>query len=112
MRKFIIPFACGVVMLAATAQAQQAPRYDVESHCEQVASVGGSPSNTMYNSCIEMEQQAYDNIKQGWSSIPGGTQQHCDQVATVGGAGSYTMLESCVQMETQAADDRSEFNFD
>lgn len=65
----------------------------------------------IYNSCVEMEQQAYDGLKHRWSSIPAGTRSHCDEVARFGGAGSYSILESCVQMEQEAAGNSPTFTW-
>lgn len=104
--------AVALVALPIAAQAQQPPRYDVENHCEQVAGFGGEFSNTMYNSCIDMEQSAYNNVKRQWGTLPGSIQNHCHEVASFGSPGSYNMLESCIKMEMSAADNRSEFSFD
>lgn len=107
-----IMIGLGALLLTAAAQAQEMPRYDVEGYCKAVAGIGGSFSNTMYNSCIDMEQQAYSGIKPSWGAVPVETQGYCDDVASVGGPGSYTMLESCVQMETSAAEQTKQFSFD
>lgn len=109
--KALITAALAILPLA-TAQADQIPRFDVETHCEQVAGFGGDYSSTMYNSCIDQEQGAYNNLKGQWGSLSSRIQDHCEQVAGFGGPGSYTMLESCVQMESSAANNRSEFSFD
>ncbi|WP_148254850.1 hypothetical protein [Aidingimonas lacisalsi] len=101
-----------LVSVSGVVSAQDVPKYDVESHCQEVADIGGGSSNTMYNSCIDMEQSAYDGLKGVWESVPASTREHCDQVASVGGAGSYSLLESCVDMETSAAENKSEFSFD
>lgn len=100
------------MVVAVAASAQTMPRFDVETHCEQVAGFGGEFSNTMYNSCVDMEQSAYSGLKEGWSSLPATIQNHCEEVAGFGGPGSYTMLESCVDMEVSAGSNRSEFSFD
>ncbi|WP_275286907.1 hypothetical protein [Halomonas elongata] len=109
--KYQLILAVGLSALSGMALASGIPRFDVEGHCEQVASVGGS-SNMLYNSCIDMEQQAYDNLKPAWSNLPGNIQSHCTDVSSVGGPGSYSLLESCVQMETEAANNRESFSFD
>ncbi|MDN3526028.1 hypothetical protein QWY79_12210 [Halomonas sabkhae] len=109
--KYQLVLAVGLSALSGMALASGMPRFDVEGHCEQVASVGGS-SNMLYNSCIDMEQQAYDNLKPAWSSLPGSIQRHCKDVSSVSGPGSYSLLESCVQMEVDAGSNRSEFSFD
>ncbi|MBY6206904.1 MULTISPECIES: hypothetical protein [Halomonas] len=101
----------GGLLMAAPALAE-IPRFDVETHCEQVAGFGGDFSNTMYNSCIDMEQGAYNGLKGRWATLPPTIQSHCEEVASFGGPGSYTMLQSCVDMEVSAGSNRSEFSFD
>lgn len=110
MRAIIIGAAA--MLLASGAFAQQVPRYNVEGHCEAVASFGGEFSNTTYNGCIDMEQSAYRGLKGAWTGLPGNVRRHCDEVATFGGEGSYSTLQGCVQMELSAGQDRSEFSFD
>lgn len=104
------------VMLASclplAASAAEMPRFDVEAHCQQVASVTGSSSNTLYNSCVDMEQSAYNGLKGQWASLPASVRNHCKDVASVTGPGSYSLLESCVDMEVSAGSNRSEFSFD
>ena len=46
--------------------AQEMPRFDVDAHCRQVAGFGGSFSDTILGSCVDMEQSAYDGMKAGW----------------------------------------------
>lgn len=110
MKAIIIATALAALPIAALAQ--QPPRYDVEAHCEAVASVGGELSNSTYNGCIRMEQSAYDSLKGGWNDLPPNVMNHCHKVATVGGAGSYSTLKGCVRMEMSAGQNRSEFSFD
>lgn len=92
--------------IAAPAAAQDVPRFDVEKHCKQVASFGGSYSASMDKSCFDMEQAAYDKVKAGWSDETASARRHCTEVASFGGAGSYSMLDSCLKMESRAASDR------
>lgn len=111
MKSFAL-LGAGLALFAGSAMAADMPRFDVEGHCGQVAAVGGSPSNTLYNSCIDMEQTAYNGLKGQWASLPASIQNHCLDVASVGGPGSYSLLESCVDMEVSAGSNRSEFSFD
>lgn len=101
-----------MLLLSATALAADIPRFDAEAHCEQVAGFAGDSSNMLYNSCIDMEQSAYNSLKGQWPSLPANVQGHCEDVSSFGGPGSYTMLESCVDMEVSAGNNRSEFSFD
>lgn len=63
--KFIF---AGLFFLPSISNAQ-IPRYDVEAHCKSVADISGG-SSMIFNGCVEMEQEAYDDIKQIWSSLP------------------------------------------
>ena len=99
-----------VVLLPLNAFAQM-PRYDVPAHCEEIAGVGGTYSNSLYNSCMKMEQQAYDALKPRWSALNETIRRHCDEIATVAGPGSYSMLASCVEMEESAGSNRETFSY-
>ncbi len=99
-----------VVALASTAQAQEVPRFDVESYCEDVAEFGGG-SHSIYNGCVDMEQQAYNRLKADWPSLSTRVRDYCTEIGTVGGP-SYSTMQGCVDMETQAASGQSEFSFD
>lgn len=107
-----LPMTVLFALLPMAASAADMPRFDVKAHCQQVASATGSSSNMLYNSCIDMEQSAYNNLKGHWSSLPENVRSHCQDVASVTGTGSYSLLESCVDMEVSAGSNRSEFSFD
>lgn len=78
------------------------PRFDVAAHCRQISSTGGSPSEVIYGSCMEIEQSAYNQMKPSWTSIPSSIQDHCTTIAKIGGSGSYTILQSCIEQEIAA----------
>ncbi|PAU76547.1 hypothetical protein [Halomonas salipaludis] len=111
MKRLILAVAAALA-LPAMAHAQDIPRYDVEDHCEQVAGFGGSFSNSTYNGCIQMEQSAYNGLRDQWQQLPASIRQHCNDVASFGGAGSYSTLQGCVQMEVSAGENRDSFSFD
>lgn len=98
-------------MLWSPASATELPRYDVEGHCKQVAAMGGAASAMLENSCMDMEQTAYNNLKKSWDGISAQARSHCDQVASFGGGGSYNLLESCIEMETKAAEQPRKFQY-
>lgn len=108
MRRYLIAFTLAAASLAASAQ--DMPRFDVEAHCEQVAEFAGG-SHQIFNSCIQMEQNAYNGLKARWASVGGRIRSHCQEVAQFSG-GSYQILQSCVQMEEDAAGNRQSFSFD
>lgn len=104
----LLPFTVAVIV---SMPAYAVPKYDVEGWCRQVASVGGSFSNMMFNGCIEQEQSSYDSLRTLWARVPPQTQEWCDQVARVGGNGSYMMLSGCIEQETNAASSTPKFNY-
>lgn len=112
MKRLALSSLLFLSLAAGAANADAIPRYDVETGCEEVATVTGDFSNSLYNGCVQMEQSSYNHLKSAWASIPANIRNGCDEVATVGVAGSYSLLESCVQMETEAARNKQSFSFD
>lgn len=108
MRYFI--FVVAALALSPLANASELPRFDVEAGCEDVAGMAGG-SHQIYNSCIQMEQQSYNNLRDRWADIDSGVRRSCIDVAGFGGD-SYQILESCIQMEESAAGNRQSFSFD
>ncbi len=102
-----IMIALAMMLFATTANAT--PRYDVASHCKEVAEFGGY-SSVIYNACIEQEQTAYDSLKANWDNISSKTTSYCDEIACFGGC-SYTILESCIEQETGASNNTTEFKY-
>jgi hypothetical protein len=64
----------------------------------------------IYNGCLEMEQDAYDELKSSWDSLPAKTQKYCDKVAQTT-EGSYSILKGCLDMESDAASTTPGFKF-
>lgn len=64
----------------------------------------------IFNGCIDMEQQAYDALKQYWATLPARPRNYCNEVAKVTG-GSYSILEGCIEMETEAAGAQKSFEY-
>jgi|SRR5690625_2784731 len=107
MRAIIVPLA--IFGLLGVAYAAELPRYDVEGHCNEVASVSGG-SSMIKNSCMDMEQSAYNALKVKWSSTSEKIKAHCNDVARVTG-GSYTILQSCIEMEESAESSPRKFKY-
>lgn len=99
---------CGL-LASATVSAASMPRYDPEAYCRSVAQVSGG-SAVMYSTCIEMEQEAYDNTKAVADQIPSQVMRYCNDVGRAAG-GSYVMLETCIEMEVEAASTKPKFKF-
>jgi hypothetical protein len=98
-RVFLVAVA---LVLSAPALALDIP-FNVEGHCKKVASFGSPYSEMLFDSCMEMEQSAYDELKVSWADLSENMQNHCRKVASFAGPGSYSLLHSCVQMETEAS---------
>jgi len=89
-----------------TAAAQDIPRYDPQAYCE-----SDTDSHSLYNLCIDDEQQYYDHLRSAWPSVPEDIRQYC--IADNQGAlPSYALLDLCVSDETEAASNKSTFSFD
>lgn len=101
--------ACGSLLLPSSVLANDLPRYDVGSYCDEVADVSGG-SMMIKNGCIDMEQTNYNDLKRSWSSLPGGIKKYCDEVAKVSG-GSYMILKGCVDMELQESSNQKAFKY-
>lgn len=86
------------------------PRFDVEKYCTELASMGGSLSETMKRECFKMEQESYDGLKPKWQNTPPHTKNYCVELASFMGA-SYTMLSECLKMETSSRHDNSSTQF-
>lgn len=75
------------------------PDYAVQAHCEGVARLGGTLAQTIYASCIEQEQAAYDALRPIWASLAETVRTQCDEITRFGGAsGSFVMLRNCVEV--------------
>lgn len=96
----------------AAANAQSAiPKYDPDGWCAQVASAGGGGSETIKRGCMEMEQEAYNNLKGRWAGLPEKTRKWCDKVARAAGKGSYSTLQGCIEMESESRQENSQSQF-
>jgi len=110
MKRIIATIAAfAAILVSPIAIAQSIPRYNPEAYCKQVADISGG-SAMIFNGCMEMEQDAYDKRKAGWSSISGQAASYCDEVARVSG-GSYMILDGCLDMEADAMATTPSFQF-
>jgi len=109
LRTAVLSIGAAFLLGVTTANAGAIPRYDVEGYCKNVAQVSGG-SNMIFNSCMDMEQVAYDGLKTSWSDIPNKTTRYCDEVARSIG-GSYEILLGCIDQEMQAAGTKKGFQY-
>jgi len=108
----VIAGAVMLAVLSCPAVAQEMPRFDVEAYCKKIASFGGSYSAVTDESCFEMEQSSYNNLKGSWSQLPDRMRDYCVKIAKFGGEGSYVTLESCIEMEEESAGKNSARTFE
>ena len=101
-----LPIVCGLTALALlTSQgafAQTIPSYATNAHCQRVAGFGGTFSQSVYGSCLNIEQSAALALQNRWSSIPASVRERCDRIASFGGSASYSILQNCVDVELAA----------
>lgn len=98
-----------LIVASTPALADTVPRYDPAGYCKEVGdAVGGSSS--IEKSCIELEQQAYNELKAGWASYPARARSYCDEVSQATG-GTYQILLSCIEKESEAESEKPDFQF-
>jgi hypothetical protein len=112
MKSENIALAVGAaIVFGATASYAAMPNYDPVAHCAKVASFGGTPSEVIRNTCLQQEQEAYNDLKPKWDGLPAALRAHCDRVASFGGAGTFVILKTCVEQELEASQKNHEFQF-
>jgi hypothetical protein len=99
------------VAFGATSSHAAMPNYDPAFHCARVASFGGAPSEVIRNTCLQQEQEAYNDLKPKWDGLPAALRAHCDRVASFGGGGTFVILKTCVEQELEAAQQNRQFQF-
>ena len=102
---------CGI-SASSIAQEGKPPRFDVDKHCEKVASFGGEYSESLFRGCMDMEQDAYNKLKETWTQLPAVMKRHCEKVARFGGDGSYSLFSGCVEMELDASRQNADKKFE
>ncbi|PDT32351.1 hypothetical protein CO660_00205 [Rhizobium sp. L9] len=101
--------AFALIATTGPAHADSIPRYDPAQYCKKVSLAGGG-SQMIYNGCVEMEQNAYDELKSIWDNLPIQAKSYCDMVARTTD-GSYSILKGCIDMETEASSSTPKFKF-
>lgn len=61
--------------------------------------------------CLEMEQDAYNILKDNWNDIDPAILGYCDEVAQVSGE-SYSIFQGCVELEMSSAQKSEGFEFE
>lgn len=98
-----------VATAVGPADAEGLPRYDVDKYCRSVSDMSGG-SQMIFNGCIELEQDAYDDLKPQWAQMPPKARSYCGQVAEMGG-GSYSLLSGCIELERDEAARPKQFQY-
>lgn len=89
-------------LLLTAAPAADAQTFNINAHCAELASVGGSHSNVIELACRRQEAAARDALTR--MSVAPSVRQHCSELAAYGGgAGSYVLYKACVEQEQAAA---------
>jgi hypothetical protein len=78
------------------------PTLDVTSTCRAATNLHLTDSQD-YNTCMQGEQQAQDQLRKGWSSYSPAIRTRCTREATTGGSPSYVDLFECMDMAKDAA---------
>lgn len=100
---------CAMLLISSAVEASDLPRYDPKKFCREVANVSGG-SAMIEEGCMQIEQQAYNNLKSSWASYPERARNFCNQVANTSG-GAYQILEGCIQQEVQTGSTSEEFQY-
>lgn len=84
-------------------QSNAPPELDVEAHCSVIASMTGTSSEFMRQTCYQQEQQSYDHLKGEWPTISESIKSYCENMDKSLGPASYFILDTCVDQEVQSA---------
>jgi len=93
---FRIVFVAAALMFAGYGPVA-AQSFDTDAHCNRIANVGGTHSNTLELSCRKREAADKDAVQQMYA--PDTVREHCERIAQVGGTGSYGLLKTCITRE-------------
>jgi hypothetical protein len=99
-----VPLTLALILLSVGSAAQSIPKLDVPGFCAVAAGKrGGAGFEGLYWSCIDMAQEAYQDLQLRWSAIPEATRIHCLRAAAPAGSrGSYQTLKTCVDIQEEA----------
>lgn len=88
--------------------AKDLPKYDPVELCAEISELSGNSS--IFNICINQQQQYYDELKVSWSNYPAKIQKYCDDVGRIAG-GNYIILATCLQQQVEAEKNKPGFKF-
>jgi hypothetical protein len=88
------------------------PIYDPQKYCKGILASTNMGANWLMQSCLEMEQAAYDRLKEIWPSVAQADKKSClHTLSAVPTALSYDMLNSCILMEQESKEAVDKFKF-
>jgi hypothetical protein len=79
------------------------PELPAEYHCQKIT----GKSKSLYNTCIDQEQEAYDFLSRNWSMIDMEAVRYCEDLTII----SYALLKVCVEQEMDAGRNRKKFKY-
>jgi hypothetical protein len=88
---------------AGVAFADSPPSLDVKATCRRAQPLSSSEKSA-YQSCINDETQAQQELAKTWSTFGSGPKATCVQETKIGGAPSYVELLTCLQLDKQATE--------
>jgi hypothetical protein len=95
---FKIPLAVVFLFLAGMpALADEFPRFDIDATCRAAPRL--MPSETdVYQSCVQDETEARNQLERRWASFNDGQRQECVRVTNDGGSPSYVDVLACMEV--------------
>jgi hypothetical protein len=86
----------------ALAVAAQPPELDIKATCRRAQPLSGGEQSA-YQTCMNDELAAQQELTKKWSAFKSGPQAVCTQSTKNGGAPSYVELITCLELNQQAA---------
>ena len=99
MKLFLLPILVGLPL--ATPVADTVPKLAVESSCKAAMSADaalGADRDQTFQSCMNDENQAHDELVKTWTSFPAPLRTRCEAEASAGGLPSYVDFLVCMQV--------------
>jgi hypothetical protein len=100
--KFALAAAAVAVLPLVSPVNDRVPVFDVAVSCRAAASAGISVSQS-YQSCMNDERSAREDLVRDWASFAAGDRSRCTAESSGGGLPSYVELLVCLQMARDAS---------
>jgi hypothetical protein len=99
MKLILLPILLGLPL--ATPVADTVPKLGIEASCKAAMSADaalGADRDQTFQSCMNDENQAHDELVKTWTSFPAPLRTRCEAEATAGGLPSYVDFLVCMQV--------------